>query len=260
MNTIDKILIPMNFSDSALNAFRYALTLIKADNHVQLILVNVIEIDEHSVEAMEAMNQFETLKSEVPDYVERLEIVIKHGVLIDTIVETVTALNPSLVIMGTKGKSKSLMHSESNTSMLVKKLDRSVMVIPQHMDQIRIDNIAVAVDDEIDSPHHLEIVRNLAEWFGAKVHVLTVQQPVARLTPEFHQADTLSFYFDELDYHHTFAEDTDVLHGIENYVEDHAIDVLTILPKTHAHFGQPSAGQLTRVLTLQSKIPLLILD
>ena len=250
----------MNFSDSALNAFRYALNLIKADNHVQLILVNVIEEDEHSIEAVESMNQFETLKSEVPDYVERLEIIIRHGVLIDTIGETVASLKPSLVIMGTKGKSKSLMHSESNTSMLVNKIDCSVLVVPQHSEEEQIRHIAMAVDDEIDDPSHLSVVRNLAEWFGAKVHVLTVQQPVARLVPEFHQAQTLEHYFDEIDYQHTFTEDADILHGIEKYVNEHNIDVLAILPKTHAQFGKPSAGQLTRVLTLQSKIPLLILD
>ncbi|MEL7144859.1 MAG: universal stress protein [Bacteroidota bacterium] len=260
MNTLDKILIPMNFSDSAMNAFRYALNLIRADNRMQLILINVIERDEHGIEAVEAMNQFDTLKSAVPDYVERLEIIIKHGRLIDTIVETVAELDPSLVIMGTKGKSKSLMHSESNTSMLVRKLDRSVMVIPQHAEELQIDHIAVAVDDEIDHPADLLVVRSIAEWFGAKVHILTIQKPVAGLVSEFHQADTLEYYFEELDYQHAFAESEDVLQGIEQYIQQHHIDIPTILPKTHAQFGKPSAGQLTRVLTLQSKIPLLIVD
>ena len=260
MNAINKILIPMNFSDSAMNAFQYALELIKTNGHVQIILLNVIEEDEHSIEAMEVMNQFEELKSHIPEYVERLEIIIKHGVLIDTIRETIANQDPSLVIMGTKGKPQSLMHSESNTSQLVRKLDRSVLVVPQIVTKGQITNIAVAVDDEIDNPSDLGVVRNLAEWFNAKIHVLTIQQPVARLVPDFHQAYTLEHYFESLDHQHAFAEDEEVLHGIERYVSDHEIDLLVILPKTHAKFGQPSEGELTRTLILQSQTPLLIVD
>lgn len=261
MNLINKILVPIDFSDSSMNAFQYALNLIDSDNSIQLILLNVIDNDENSMEMMEVLSQFDVLKNQVPKYVNHLEIVVKHGSRIDTIVETTMEMNPKLVVMGTKGKSKSLMHAESNTSLLVKKLDRSVLVIPQDYSRYAIKEIAVAIDQQIDDASDLALVHDLAKWFNAKVHVLTVCKNKEEAVSMGKQVEsTLEYYLDTLDHTYELSNDTDIVHGIEQYIDKNAIDMLAILPKTHAKNSEPSGGKLTRVLTLQSKIPLLIAD
>jgi len=261
MNLINKILLPMDFSDSAMNAFHYALNLIESDDKIQLTLLNVIDSDDNPTEIIEVMNQFDTLKSHVPAYVNHLEIIVKHGRLIDTFVETCESLKPKLVVMGTKGKSKSLMHSESNTSQLVFKLDQPVLVVPQCAKSCNIQAVAVAIDHDIDDPSDLSLVHNLARWFNAKVHLLTIDnQSLEELTAVNGQEGLLAYYMETIDYKHVFPRNSDIVNGIENYIGNNNIDVLAILPKTHAKYSPPSKGKLTRILTLQSKIPLLIVD
>lgn len=261
MNLINKILVPMDFSDSSMNAFQYALNLVDSDNSIQLILLHVIDQDDNPVEMMEAMNQFDTLKSHVPQFVNHLEIIVKHGSMIETIVETANEIKPKLVLMGTKGKSNSLLHAESNTSMLVQKLDRSVLVVPQSCENYDIHDIAVAIDKELDNPTDLALVHDLARWFDAKVHVLTINNnQVEAATMSGQVESTLEYYLDTLDYTYELANDTDIVHGIQQYIDEHQVNMLAILPKTHAKSSEPSGGKLTRVLTLQSKVPLLIVD
>ena len=261
MNLINKILIPVDFSDSSINAFHYAINLVKHDRTIQIILLHVIEKDDNPVEMMEAMNQFDTLKCYLPEFVDHLQIIVQHGRLIDTIAETAKSVKPKLIVMGTKGKSRSLMHSESNTSRLVKTLDQSVLVIPQTFTEFHISQMAVAIDEQIEDPSVLAVVHDLARWFGAKVHLLTIAKekiPVESAPSDF--KDTLEYYMETLDYTFHMSRDVDIVNGISSYIRENNIDVLAILPKTHAKYGTPSAGRLTRVLTLQSHIPLLIID
>ncbi|MGB3468614.1 MAG: universal stress protein [Cyclobacteriaceae bacterium] len=261
MNLINKILIPIDFSDSSINAFHYAVSLVRNDRSIQITLLHVIERDDNPVEMMEAMSQFDTLKSYIPEYVDHLNIIVKHGRMIDTIVETTEELEPKIVLMGTKGKSKSLMHSESNTSLLVKKLDRSVLVVPQTVTDYQIKEIAVAYDQSVAEPSGLSVVHDLARWFGAKVHILTVgENKTANSQGRSEMEDTLGYYMDTLDYTYQFEENEDIVEGISHYIDENHINMLAILPNTHAEEGKSSKGSLTRVLTLQSKIPLLIID
>jgi len=261
MNLINKILVPIDFSDSSMNAFHYALNLVDSDNSIQLILLHIIDKDDNPMEMMEVMSQFDTLKNQVPRFVNHLEIVVKHGRRIDTIVETTIEMDPKLVVMGTKGKSRSLMHAESNTSLLVKKLDRSVLVIPQDYTRYAINEIAVAIDHQIDDASDLALVHDLARWFDARVHVLTVCTNKEEAVVMGEQVEnTLEYYLDTLDHTYELSNDTDIVNGIEEYIGENAIDMLAILPKTHAQNSTPSGGKLTRVLTLQAKIPLLIAD
>ena len=60
--------------------------------------------------------------------------------------------------------------------------------------------------------------------------------------------------------HHSFAENEDIEQGINDYIQSRKMDMLAILPKTHLSEDQASEGRLTRLLTLHTDIPLLVLD
>lgn len=70
----------------------------------------------------------------------------------------------------------------------------------------------------------------------------------------------LEYYLETLDYRHAFPQNADIERGITDYVDEHHIDLLVILPRNHAQKTKPSEGRLTKLLTLRTQIPLLAVD
>ena len=51
-----------------------------------------------------------------------------------------------------------------------------------------------------------------------------------------------------------------MVEGIFDYAQEKEMDLIAILPLNHVRNGKPSEGRLTRILTLQSRIPLLAIE
>ena len=51
-----------------------------------------------------------------------------------------------------------------------------------------------------------------------------------------------------------------VVEGILTYVSKNDIDLIAILPRNHTMHSEPSEGQLTRFLAVNSQVPVLAID
>ena len=89
--------------------------------------------------------------------------------------------------------------------------------------------------------------------------LLFIRRP-ARDRPGRGDGTTLEYYLETLDYRHAFPQNTDIEQGIANYIREHDINLLAILPRNHAQKTEPSEGRLTKLLTLRTEIPLLAID
>lgn len=258
MNTIKKILLPVDFSDSAIAAINYALGMTKSDRNIAFTLINVTESETST----------ESIKKELDELVVELfanenipcSTIVKSGRLADALIETKEELDIDLIVMGTAGSPGE--PPASNTIELLKKADCSLLVVPQKNKGFELKNIALAWDKKpIDDTSDLGILHDIARWYNAKVHLLTIDRAEEPHEIKFGEAvKKLEYYMESLDYRHSFPKNTDIEKGISDYVRDKDIDVLAIMPRHHAVNTAPSNGKLTQALAGHTDVPLLILD
>ncbi len=258
MNTIKRILIPVDFSDSSIAAINYALGMTQSDRSIKFTLVHackegdVSDICEADLKSL-IKERFE------PENVE-CDFIFKKGDIPDLLIQAYENKKIDLVVMGTSGAPGEEM--QSNTIDLLKAADCSVLVVPEKNKGFVLKNIALAIDkQEIDDPTSLGILHDFARWYNAKVHLLTIDQDVEPHEIILGENErTLEYYMGNLDYSRSFPRNTDIEQGLNDYVRDKSIDVLAILPKHHAKKTPPSEGKLTKILAGHSDVPLLIID
>ena len=261
MNTIKKILIPVDFSESSQAAIQYVLGMTKNDSTVRCDLIYIAPEESTSEEIINTKKELQEIASSyfIPAHVE-IDYYVKTGELTEVLLQAKKELEADLIIMGTAGSTEEGV--ESHTSLLLKKADCPVLVVPQNIEEFSLKNIALALDDkEIDDAGSLGVLHDIARWFDAKIHLLTVEKGNGKATPVgTTNEETLEYYLDTLDYHHSFAKNSDIEMGLRNYVDEKGIDILAIMPRNHAKKGTPSAGELTNILALHSTKPLLVID
>ena len=255
MPEIKNILVPTDFSKAAYDALE-VVSRITADSTVKKVTFLHASNKEkkQEVEFQKLTRQFEVISS--TPY--RIKIV--RGALDDTLLNEQKSGEYDLVIMGTKGSQKE--EDDTNTSSFVLRSDAPTLVAPEGVSSSGINNIALAIDLEtIDDTTALAPLHSIAMEHRAKVHVLTIDNNEDKAVSEDHSMErVLDYYLETLDFHHSFPKNSDIEMGIAEYIKKHQIDILAILPRTHAKKTQPSEGRLTKLLTLRSKVPVLALD
>lgn len=261
MNTIKKFLIPIDFSKSSVAAIRYASGMARAndDHGVDCDLMHTTSEQSTANE----INLFERkLKEMASEHLSPMKVKssihVMQGEFQEVMLTAKEEFDSDLIIMGTSGSDDDGV--ESQTSQIIQNLDTPILVIPEQVRKFRLDHIALAIDDrEIDDTSSLKLLHDIARWFGAKVHILTVGIKESKKKSKSKE-DTLEYYLDTLDFHHSFAESSDIEKGIANYVNKHNVDMIAIMPRTHAKNAEPSEGKLTKALVMHSTLPLLVLD
>ncbi|UXP30964.1 universal stress protein [Reichenbachiella agarivorans] len=258
MNIINHILIPIDFSNSAMSAIQYAIGMSKGDRKIKYTLLNVSSDKNQLTEVEYKLDQIASDLFEpfgIP-----CEVLVTTGLLADNIIQLKEKLKVDLIIMGTGGSENT--NNKTHTVEILEKVNCPVWIIPENTHGFQLRNIAMALDEnEWDSPAGLRFFHDIAKWYNAKVHLLKIDtenqiQGPASLKKE----STMEYYLDNLDYHYSFPKNSDIEDGINTYVLAHQIDTLAIIPRIHAVHNPPSKGKLTKVLALHSKIPLLVID
>ena len=260
MNIIKKILIPFDFSETSLNALRYAISFANDEDNLELSLLHVVskdlELQQNKIEE-DFENILVTLRKTSES---NITYKIDKGELISTITKHQKGLNANMIIMGTHGSNE---QENTNASALIKRVDCSVIIVPNtYNSKFKLNKIAVTLDKErVDDSKVLNILLDTTRRFNAEVHALTI------LTDDssYSEADEsnenlLQYYLENFYSHHSFPKGTDIEKAVFDYVKKHKIDMLCILPRHHSHKNQPSEGKLVSAFTKHTNLPLLILD
>ena len=259
------LLIPFDFSDVSMNALDYAEKFAARFEKASINLLYISKTKLEKDKENELKNKFEALleKHQKPN-----APVISYnfgvGNFSDAIVAAHSALDIDLVFMGTSGAESESESPVTRTSRLVLEADLPVLVIPEKHKFFRLEKILLALgEDVMHDTSTLNLLLDVSSRFKAEVDVLTVSR-----NPEdagYSEADetnerTLQYYLEMFYSHHSFAENEDILQGIDDYIKKHQVDLLAIMPKTHAKASSASKGKLTMEVTLKSEIPVLVLD
>jgi len=261
MSKIKKILIPIDFTSASENALRYASSFINDDRTTELVMLHVLESEPSAEEKSELEAGFHQLAKRVLSSTQSpYSFMTRSGSLVETITSVLTEVGADMIMIGTKGADPDQEDANSNTSEIVLDTNVPVLVIPEKA-PFAMNQIALLLDKkEIDDFFVLGTLHTIARKFDADVHVLTIHTDKNQRESHSKNESTLEYYLETLEYHCAFPENTDIERGIAEYVQEHQIDMVVILPRNHATKSTPSEGRLTKLLTLHTKVPLLTLD
>ncbi|WP_420580711.1 universal stress protein [Reichenbachiella sp.] len=254
MNVINRVLIPIDFSESAMNAVNYVLGMADRDEKIKIFLYHVESQNSDLVQ-----QKLIDIKTKMFDS-ENIEcdVVLAVGEFVEKLIEDQARLKIDLVVMGMADNKNG---NQSFTVDLLQGADCPLLIVPAKVDGFKLNDIALTLDEEeFDSSNDLRVFHDIAKWFNAKVHLIKVDRDGKGGAHALKTEDTLDYYLESLEYHYSFPKNNDLEKGILEYVKEKNIDALAIMPKTHAQKSIPSEGRLTKALAKHIEVPLLILD
>ncbi len=272
-----RILVPVDFSETAQNALVYAFRVAEAiDADILMYHVyNPASLETQSTpiwmpESMQTGRKTleQRLENERLLAVEKTGLkdlsckeIVRAGFMVEATIELARENTPDMIIMGTKGaKNFKAIFSGSNTSKIIAELNVPVFAIPDGTEYREIEKIAYATDLKPGDNKALDKLLNFAGWFNAEIHTFHVcNKDEARCKERLNK---LEKRFSDLAADHFIFFQTikgrNVIESMNRYINDNGMDLLAMLTQKRTFleriFGRSSH---TRKMAFNCKVPLL---
>lgn len=266
------ILIPTDFSKTANNAADYAIEIAKLSKG-RVILLNVYHIpivasdipviipslDELESNSMKRLTGFEKELHAKHGKNFTIEKVVKPGFVIDEVRDIVKEKKVDLIVMGISGEGKLTELIGSNATGVIKNINCPTLIIPQNAKFKKVRNIAFACDYEsvADSPA-IRKLKTFLQLFNAKLMIFNVVDPHAEPVLEHAISGVkIENSFSDFDHSLYFPENDDLVYGINDFVDEHDVDMLVMIPKKHNLFVHMFQQTHIKKMAFHTHVPLL---
>jgi len=271
--TYTRILVPLDFSDCALNALKYAISFAK-ETEAKLILMHAYHIPVPAAEAAmsintrlvddfikEGNNQMKWIFKQYPELDHLVETQkIKMAFVTDAIISEIKESKVDLVIMGTHGASNAFDELVgSNTLHIIRKTNKPVLAVPNEVNRFKIKEILFSYDyHSINGKETIQPLIDFALLFGAQIHVLHITDKLDRIhSGAVSEAKLLERYLKDIPHQYHMLAGEHVESAILKYIKNHGIDALAVMPRKHTMFERLFQSSVTKQLAHHSKIPML---
>jgi nucleotide-binding universal stress UspA family protein len=255
-----RVIVPVDFSETSLNAARYSAQMLAGKKDALAILYNNYE-SEGDIDVV--IGYQESLKKEF--LAKGVEQVIYEnelgGDLIDNISRLAYTSRATLIVMGITGKSeiRQAMFG-SNTLKLVDKNLLPVLIIPPDATYKGINNIAFSSDfKDVESTTPSDLINSVLEIFNPKLHIINVNPGhYVSLTEEIEVGKTAfkkMFGLFETEFY--FLTMNDFYEAVDAFVKDYNIDIIITIPKHQSNAISIFKSSHTKRLAYHSRIPVL---
>mgnify|MGYP003624902836 FL=1 len=275
-----KILVPMDFSDNAFNALKYACHVFKyekseifimhayADEVYQqdkLTKRSLLEqVKEESFRKSEENldKVFKQIKHEYPNPHHKYKLVSAFGSLIDEVNDLVNRENMDIVVMATRGETNDRrLTFGSNTLQVLKYISCPVLAIPE--------GYAYHPPKEVLFPtnylvpykrRELKLLCEISGSFRSTIHMLYID-PIKKLS--FRQEDNQQFLKESLPKAKLVFETTqekDKSIAITKYILHNNIDMLVLVNSRHSFIEDMLVQSTLDKIGLHIKIPFLVMQ
>ncbi|MBI2729780.1 MAG: universal stress protein [Sphingobacteriales bacterium] len=253
------VIIPVDFSETSLNAARYAASMLAGQPAANVILYNMFTKLE---DADTSTENLESLAKEFNDKgVVNTEIIKELGDdLIDSLDRLAFQKASSLIVMGLTGRSSIAQTLiGSNTLKMAEKNVCPVLIIPPDAKYNGINNIAFTSDFKDVEMMPVLFITKMLDLFKASLHIINVdsehyisldetyentKQQIKEMLGNYNP----EFYFMRW---HVFHE------AINQFAADYNIDMILTVPKYHSMLSRVLGNTHTKELVYHSTIPVL---
>lgn len=255
-----RVIIPVDFSETSLNAARYAAQMLAGKaNTIATLYHNYDNEDDYDI----CQNYQESLKREfLKAGVTNVECENEMGGdLIDNISRLAHTIRASLILMGITGKSaiRQIMFGSSTLKLVDRNL-YPVMIIPPDAVYRKIQNVAFATDFinvELSTPSQL--ISSVLHPLNPKLHIVSVnKETVSQADTEIQQAkENLEIMFDSFEKEFHFLTKSDFYTALDNFIKEKNIDILVTVPRHQSNSSSLFKSTHTKKLAYHSHIPIL---
>jgi nucleotide-binding universal stress UspA family protein len=267
-----KILAPTDLSPIADNAMNYAAALAMDMNatlvlmhcaHVPvstgetpIIMITMDELEKNSADALGERK--ETLLGKFPKL--NIETHGCVGFAVEEIGNYVKENKVDLVVMGITGGGKltEVLIGSTATSVM-KHTEVSVLIVPGDARYHTPEKVALACDlKKVVHADGFNVMKELVNHFHSHLEVLNVVKPNEQAgLDEAVAGISLESILEDMEHTLHFNEDEDILHGIEEFINTHHIDMITMVSRKHKALDQFLHGSFTKKLAFHTHVPLL---
>lgn len=255
-----RVIIPVDFSETSLNAARFTAGMLAGkEDAVAILYTNYESADDLDV----TLNYQESLKKEfLKAGVKQVEL--EHemgGDLIGNIARMAHTMRATLIVMGITGKSavRQAMFG-SNTLKLIDRNLYPVMIIPPDAKYNGISNVAFASDfKRVEETTPAELITAVLEMFDPKLHIVNVNKDIYVSLPDetIEGKEKFNAMFSRFKKEFYFITMNDFYQAIDSFVKDYKIDVLITIPRHQSNSTSLFKASHTKRLAYHSHIPIL---
>lgn len=262
---MNKILIPVDFSETSLNALSYAIKLFE-DTEVEFTILNTYKSSKRAfhmksidrILAEDAQREMKTLLKNTKD--KNPDIVLTSKILNADAVSTITSLGNSgaydYIVMGTKGSSGlKEVFIGSVAGGVISNTKAPVLVVPDKCDYLPLNEIVFAVGSiPLFSQSVVEPLRKLAMIHSCKINVLHITEG-----EKLDLIEVLSMLVDfEPTVTYVFG-DGNINERLNDYITKDNVRLVCLVKSKKDFLSRLFEGSVTLKQTFNSPIPLLIL-
>ncbi len=275
-----KIVIPTDFSETAMNAIRYAVELFKYERCEFLVLnAYADEVYENTQEM--SQDFFEEYKENVekatnkalqktiveilnmsPNPKHKYNIISKFGSLVDEVNALVDKENIDIVIMGTKGKTNDRdITFGSQTLQVIKYVKCPVLAVPVGFHGYPPENILFPTDYMVPfKRRELKLVSMIAKQYVVNVHFLYISDAKEM---SYRQKDNRAFVSCHFNDDKTFYKQVpgnEITTTINEAIMANSIDMLVMINHRHSYLENILYRSNIEKIGLDINIPFLVLQ
>lgn len=254
------VIIPVDFSETALNAARYAAEMLSGKPDASIILYNLYH---HNDEFELAGSYLDSLKNELLAKGDKeIECVREKGTdLIDSLERLAYQKSATLIVMGITGKTPTKQALiGSNTLKIAMRDVCPVLIVPAQATFNGIKNVALASDfKNVEDVTPVTYIKAVLDFFKPNLHIVNVNSEIhvalneelkeerAWLADQFSEYNPEFYFITTFDFHET----------IEQFIQDKNIDIVINVPRNHGFYDSVFKQSATKKLAFHSSIPVL---
>jgi len=265
-----KFFVPVDFSDAAENALKYAVELSKKfDATIELFhAILPRETMDNNIYTVFVMSDYESVvKSNLDDWAktvidfndfgkEKITTKVAIGSINSCLLTEIENSKADLVIMGTTGASRlKALFMGSTTAGLIGKTKVPLLAVPKDFKYQKLNKISYALESPLKcNSQSMKLLDTINDVFEPKSYVVKIQKAVK--TGDDLEKETY------LPYDHDFyvIENDDVTNSLQLFAQSHKSNLLVMLGQHHQWFQKLFFQRFTKDMAYHTKIPLLVIS
>ena len=264
-----KIIVPIDFSDTSINAATYAIEMAKEIPGAGIILYHVYNrINYSDLTSKDAFSRqmiseaaLKILKDKLDSGFDSISYVAEAGSFVENLANYALGNQADLVVMGMTGSSKiTQVFMGTNTLNVIRNISCPVMIIPHEAKYKGLKRVVFASDfEDVARTTPFDAIKMILDTFKPKLDILNVEsEHFIALTTEYkiekeNMEDKLGSYNPEF----SFLRSYDLSEGISSFVESRNMDAIITVPHKNTFFNQLFVTSSTKKLAYQSTVPII---
>jgi nucleotide-binding universal stress UspA family protein len=259
MNTV---IVPVDFSDTSLNAARYAVKLLTGHYGVNMILHHVYE---KPAQSAEAHDKLEKLKQELMDIgIVKIQILAEEGSdFIAELDKLARHQQADMIIMGITGRSPlGQSFIGSNTLKMVQRKVCPVLIVPPDANYKDVKNVLLTSDFKNVTVSTPSVpIKKVLKTFRPNLHIINVDsEHYVALTEEYQaERQKLKDMFSDFNPEFYFLGLYDIDEAINQFAQDKDVDLIIVIHKEHSLLSKLFIKSHTKKLAYHSSVPVFAL-